>query len=152
MRTTPDRIRHAISFELVGLAFVAPLGAWLFDFAMQDISVVAVVSSVIATGWNYVYNLLFDHAMLRLAGHLRKTVLMRVFHSVLFELGLVTVLMPFIAWYLQIGLLHALAMDLSFSLFYLVFAFFFNWAYDIVFPVPGLLGDRTESRSETQAG
>lgn len=136
MRSTPDRIRHAISFELVGLAFVAPLGTWLFDFPLQHIGVVAIVSSVIATGWNYLYNLLFDHAMLRLAGHLRKTVLMRVFHSVLFELGLVTVLMPFIAWYLDVSLWHALVMDLSFSLFYLVFAFVFNWSYDLIFPVP----------------
>jgi uncharacterized membrane protein len=28
-------------------------------------------------------------------------------------------------------------MDIAISLFYLVYAFAYNWIYDIVFPVPG---------------
>jgi len=55
---------------------------------------------------------------------------------VLFELGLLIVLMPFIAWYLNISLAHALVMDISFALFYVVYAFVFNWSYDRVFPLP----------------
>lgn len=27
-------------------------------------------------------------------------------------------------------------MDVSFALFYLVYAFVFNWAYDWIFPIP----------------
>ena len=44
--------------------------------------------------------------------------------------------MPFIAWYLNISLAHALVMDISFALFYVVYAFVFNWSYDRVFPLP----------------
>lgn len=136
MRTVKDRIRHAISFEIIGLILIIPLGAWAFGKPMDDIGVVAVVSATIATGWNYIYNLAFDHAMLRTRGDARKTPTLRVFHAVLFEAGLLVVLMPFIAWYLGVSLIHAFVMDASFALFYVIYAFVFNWIYDILFPVP----------------
>jgi uncharacterized membrane protein len=141
LRTTPDRIRHAISFELIGLSLVTPLGAWTFDKPLHDIGIVSLVSAAVAMAWNYLYNLGFDHAMLRLAGHLRKSLRVRVLHALLFETGLVAILLPFFAWYLQIGLLPALAMDAGFSVFFLVYAFVFNLAYDHMFPIPGLHRD-----------
>lgn len=136
MRTTLDRIRHALSFEIIGLLIVIPLGGWVFDFGMNDIGVVAIVSATIAMLWNYVFNLAFDHALRGLTGQTGKSLLLRVFHAVTFEAGLLTVLMPFIAWYLDVSLWRAFTMDVSFSAFYLVYAFVFNWAYDVLFPVP----------------
>lgn len=136
MRSTPDRIRHAISFELLGLALVTPLGALAFGMPLHDMGVVGVVGATIATLWNYVYNLGFDHLMQKLRGSTLKTLKIRIFHAVLFEAGLLIVLLPFIAWYLGVSLMHALVMDISFALFYLVYAFVFNWAYDRVFPLP----------------
>lgn len=136
MRTTPDRIRHAISFELFGLILVTPLGARLLGFEMLHIGVVVVASATMATVWTYLYNLGFDHAMRRLAGHTRKSVLLRVGHALLFEIGLLLLLMPFIAWYLGVSWLEAFLIDLGFAGFYVVYAFAFNWAYDLVFPVP----------------
>ncbi|MFB9950020.1 PACE efflux transporter [Rhizobium puerariae] len=136
MRTTRDRIRHAISFELIGLAIVTPLGSFAFGMPAADIGVVGLGSATLATGWNYVYNLGFDHVMQRMTGNTRKSPAVRVAHAVLFELGLLIILLPLIAWYLGIGILHALAMDLSFALFYVVYAFVFNWAYDRLFPLP----------------
>jgi uncharacterized membrane protein len=150
VRTTPDRIRHAISFEVIGLALVTPLGAWVYHLPLHDIGAVTLVSATIATVWNYVYNLLFDHAAQRLFQDVRKTIRMRVAHAVLFEIGLLAVLMPFIAWYLDVSLLQALVMDLSFALFYLVYAFCFNWAYDLAFPLPAPQPPEHEpNRSET---
>lgn len=138
MRTTLDRIRHTICFELLGLLIVTPLGAWLFDLAMADMGVIAIVSATIATCWNYLYNLAFDHAMLRWRGKVAKTLVIRVFHAVMFEASLLVLLLPFIAWHLGIGLVQAFWMDISFASFYLVYAFVFNWAYDVVFPIPAL--------------
>lgn len=134
MRSVKDRIRHAVSFEIVGLLLVIPLGAWLFDKPLNAIGVVAVVGATTATCWNYVYNLGFDHAMLRLVGGVRKTVLIRVFHALLFEVGLLVAMLPFIAWYLGVSLVHAFQMDISFSVFYVIYAFVFNWVYDVAFP------------------
>lgn len=146
MRTRKDRIRHAISFEIIGLMIVTPLGAFVFATPMHELGVVAVGSATLATLWNYLYNVLFDRAMLRLRGDVRKTVRIRLIHAALFEIGLLIVLMPFIAWYLQISWGAALVMDVSFAVFYFVYAFVFNWAYDVVFPVPGTGAGATQER------
>lgn len=136
MRSTGDRIRHTVLFEVVGLALAAPLGAWLFHGPVIDIGVVALVGTVIATAWNYGFNLGFDRLLQRLRGDSRKTLTLRLVHAALFELGLMAILLPFVAWYLGIGLWEALMLDLAFVAFYLVYAFVFNWVYDLVFPVP----------------
>ena len=136
MRSTPDRIRHAVSFEIVGLALVTPAGAWLFDVPFADIGVVTVIGATIATLWNYVYNLGFDHLMQRVWGTTRKTPLIRVVHAIVFEACLLAFLLPVIALYLEIGIVQAFLMDASFAAFYAVYAFAFNWAYDRIFPLP----------------
>lgn len=145
MRTTGDRIRHAISFEIIGLIIVIPLGSIAFGMPAENIGVVGVVSATIATAWNYIYNLGFDHAMQRLRGNTQKTPALRVAHAILFEFGLLLVLLPFIAWYLGISIWHALAMDIAFALFYVVYAFVFNWSYDRIFPLPEWL-EKTEAQ------
>jgi uncharacterized membrane protein len=137
MRTARDRLRHSVMFEAVALAIVAPLGGLLFGVDLLHFGLVAVVSTTIAMGWNYVFNLGFDHALLRAGRSLHKTVQIRVLHAVLFEGGLLLLLVPFIAWYLQFSLRDALVMDLTLAAFYLVYAFAFNWAYDAVFPLEG---------------
>lgn len=136
MRRAADRIRHAVSFEVIGLLIVTPLGSWAFGMGMHAIGVVAIVGATLATLWNYVFNLYFDRMMMRWVGHTQKWPVLRVFHAVLFEIGLLAVLLPFISWYLQIGIVTALMMDLGFAGFYLVYAFVFNWIYDVVFPIP----------------
>ena len=67
MRKTADRIRHAISFELIGLGLVIPLGTLAFAMPAKDIGVVGVVGATLATFWNYIYNLGFDHLLNRAA-------------------------------------------------------------------------------------
>lgn len=137
MRTVRDRIRHALSFEIIGLILAIPLGALVFHHPMEDIGVITVVASIVATVWNYLYNWGFDHALKRLTGTAQKSLPVRVGHAVLFELGLVALLTPFVAWYLGIGLIEALLLDVSLAVFYMVYAFVFNFAYDRVFPIPG---------------
>jgi len=139
MRTTADRIRHAISFEAIALLLIIPLGAWAFGLPLQDMGVVSVIGASIATVWNYAYNLMFDHAVLRLRGSTAKTLALRILHAVLFEVGLLVLLVPFIALYLGVSLRVAFVMDLAFAGFYLIYAFAFNWVYDLLFPVPPTL-------------
>lgn len=136
MRTTGDRIRHAISFEIIGLILIMPLGGWAFEMPMHDIGVVGLVSSLLAAAWTYTYNLLFDHAMLKICGSVRKTFAVRLVHTLLYEAGLLLILVPFIAWYLAVTLMYAFLMDVAFAVFYMLYAFSFNWAYDRLFPIP----------------
>jgi uncharacterized membrane protein len=136
MRTTADRIRHAISFELIGILVATPLAAFAFHLHAGDSAVIIVGSATVAMVWNYVYNLVFDKALNRLAGTTLKSGPVRIAHAVLFEIGLLIMLMPLIAHYLGISLWQALIMDLAFALFYMVYALVFNWAYDRLFPLP----------------
>jgi uncharacterized membrane protein len=138
MRNFTDRLRHAISFEILGLLLVTPLGALVFAIPMEHLGVVTVGSATLAMLWTYGYNWAFDLALLRATGGTGKTFGLRVLHALLFEAGLLVLLMPFIAWWLEVSLWRALVMDLGFAAFYVVYAFAFNWVYDRVFPVPAI--------------
>ncbi|MEZ7813678.1 MAG: PACE efflux transporter [Paracoccaceae bacterium] len=130
MRTFKSRLKHTILFEVVALFLILPLGSVIFHIDPWDFGHVAVFATAFAMIWNYFYNVCFDHFMMLAFSNLEKTILIRIGHSILFELGLLVVLAPMIAWYLGISLLAAVFMDVAFSVFYIVYAFFFNWCYD----------------------
>ena len=148
MRTTLDRIRHAILFELVGLVLMIGGGSILTGFDPHSLGVIGVVASLIATVWNYVYNLMFDRAMLRLRGSVIKTHPIRALHALLFEAGLLILLLPFVAWMLGVSLWQAFLFDLAIAIFYIVYGYAFNWGYDRVFPLPEARDAYTPSNSQ----
>lgn len=134
MKTVRDRLQHAIVFEVVALIIVIPLGILFFHMPANDIGLITIGSAVVATAWNYVYNLIFDISMKRVKGDLKKTIPIRIVHAILFEAGLLAILAPLVALYLGISLLDALILDVSLSLFYVVYAFLFNLVYDHIRP------------------
>ena len=134
MRTTKDRIRQAISFEVIGLLISTPLAAFVFGLDLGETGVLAAIGATMATLWNYIFNLMFDHGLKRFTGTTRKTLKLRFLHAISFEFGLMLAFLPVIAWWLDIGLLEALIVDIAFVVFYLVYAFVFSWCYDTVFP------------------
>ena len=138
VRSVPDRIRQAVAFEVIGLVLVAALGAPLLGLHPGDLGAVALLASLLATVWNYVYNVGFDRLLARRGA--RKTPLVRVVHAVLFEAGLLVATLPLIAWWLEVGVLTALAMDVALAAFYVVYTFVFTWAYDRLFPVDAATG------------
>ena len=134
MCTTTDRIRQALSFEIIGLLIVTPLFAWIFNHSMSDMGVLAFLGATAATVWNYVFNLAFDHGLHRWRGNVNKILPLRVLHAVLFETTLLVILLPLFAWWLGVSLIQAFVMDMSFAAFYMVYAFVFTWGYDTLFP------------------
>lgn len=149
MRTPLDRIRHAVLFELIGLVLLIGGGAILTGFDAHALGVIGVVSSLVATAWNYVFNLVFDRAMLRLRGSTLKTHPIRALHALLFEGGLLVLLLPFVAWMLGVSLWRAFLFDLGIAVFYIVYGYAYNWAYDRVFPVPeAVAGDYAPSNAQ----
>lgn len=134
MRSTADRIRQAVSFELIGVLIVTPIFAWAFDHPLGDMGVLVLLGASVATSWNYGFNLIFDHVLRWWRNDVRKTWPIRVVHAVLFEVTLLLLLLPIFAWWLEVSLKEALLMELSFALFYMVYAFVFTWAYDSLFP------------------
>lgn len=134
MRTTADRLRQAASFEIIGLVIVTPLFAWAFAHPMGDMGMLALLGATAATAWNYIFNLLFDHALNKWRGDPCKTLPLRIVHAALFEATLVMLLLPLFAWWLNVSLMEALLMEIAFAAFYMIYAFVFTWGYDILFP------------------
>lgn len=134
MRSSKDRVRQALSFEAIGLLLSVPLAALIFHFPLKETGVLGLIGATLATGWNYLFNLGFDHGLKRLTGSTHKTLKIRLIHAISFETGLMIAFLPIIAWWMEISLLDALIVDVAFVVFYLVYAFIFTWCYDVVFP------------------
>ena len=135
MRTHRDRIRHAVGFEIIALILSIPIMSFFFSFDIKDIGVIAIVGSIMATIWNYGFNIVFDKGMVRFKRSTFKTPAIRVLHILLFESGLLMLYLPMVAWYLGISIWQAFIMDASLVGFYLFYNLSYNWAYDKIFPI-----------------
>lgn len=127
-KTVLERFLHALVFEVLAIGLSAPLAAVLSGHSMTDMGVVTVVIAVMALIWNMVYNALFDRFLA--ATRKSKTLVLRIWHSIGFELGLLLMAIPFVVWWLNIGLWEALVLDIGLILFYLPYAYIYNLAYD----------------------
>ena len=135
-RTGKDRIRYAISFEVLLMVMLIPAGAAFFDKAMTDIGILGVILSVKALFLSLAYNWVFDHFDAK-AGRVssQRSTLGRVFHAVGFEVSLTVTSLPIYAWWLQIGILEALAADVVITSFVVFYTYVFTLAYDKTFPL-----------------
>ena len=136
MRTLPDRLRHTLLFEAIALGIVATGGAWATGHSMFSIGTLGLIFSALAMVWNLTYNWLFDLWDRAYRGLAPRGPGLRVVHAVLFEAALLVAGLFITAWWLGVSYWEALMLDLGFSAFFLVYAFSFNWAYDLIFPVP----------------
>ncbi|WP_291217627.1 PACE efflux transporter [Hydrogenophaga sp.] len=129
------RVVYISLYEVLAIA-LAGLGLMLMSGeSLMASGALATATSAVAVVWNLVFNSLFERWE---SGQLVKgrSVKRRVAHAVIFEAGLVLMLVPLIAWWLGIGLWQALVMDLALVVFFLVYTFAFNWAFDAVFGLP----------------
>ena len=127
-KSVKERFFHALAFELLAIAVCAPLGAWLLGYSLAHIGLLTLMISLIAMSWNMVFNTLFDRAQQRLG--FDRTLAARAVHAIIFEVGLVLAIVPLAAWWLDIGLWEAFVLDIGIALFFLPYAFAFNWTYD----------------------
>lgn len=127
-KTLKERLFHALLFEFIALAICAPTLAWIMGQPLAHMGALTLMFSLVATLWNMVYNALFDRAQRRL-GFVR-TLPVRILHASLFEAGLVVMLVPLAAWWLNIGLVEAFILDIGLLLFFLPYTVVFNWGYD----------------------
>jgi len=123
-----ERFLHAFCFEVLAIGISAPLAAWISGESMVDMGVVTVVIAVMALLWNMVYNTFFDRLLKRFGWV--KNVFMRCVHAAGFELGLLVMAIPFIAWWLDMGLVEALILDFGLVMFYLPYTYVYNLVYD----------------------
>lgn len=136
MRTARDRLRYTVSFEILLMAMLVPVGAAFFDKPLSDIGLLGAFLSVKAMLLNLLYNWIFDHADAR-AGRVAsdRSPLGRLLHAAGFEATLLLTSLPVYIWWLNLGLLQALAADLTVTSFVVVYTYGFTLAYDRLFPV-----------------
>jgi uncharacterized membrane protein len=129
------RVVYISLYEVLAIA-LAGLGLMLMSGeSLVASGALATATSAVAVVWNLVFNSLFERWEARQPVKGR-SVKRRVAHAVVFEAGLVLMLVPLIAWWLGIGLWQALVMDLALVVFFLVYTFVFNWAFDAAFGLP----------------
>ena len=129
------RVVFVTLYELIAIA-VTTVGFMLFtDSGAAHAGVISAASSVLAVVWNVAFNALFERWESRQSVRGR-SLGRRVAHALGFEGGLALMLVPLLAWWFDVGLWQALVMDLGLLLFFLVYTFVFNWAFDRVFGLP----------------
>ena len=129
-KSVKERFFHSLGFEVLAIAICAPLGSWLLGYSLAHIGLLTLMISLVAMSWNMIFNALFDRAQLRMG--FRRNWLARSVHAVIFELGLLLVVVLLAAWWLDIGLWEAFVLDIGIALFFLPYTFIFNWVYDHV--------------------
>ena len=129
------RLLYTVSFEIFGIA-IAGLGLMVLSGkALIDTGIVALLSSLVAVMWNFVFNTLFEF------WETRQTVKGRSFkrrtvHALGFELGLTLLLAPLLAWWLTLPLWDAFLYDLTLVIFFVAYTFLFNLIFDHLFGLP----------------
>ncbi len=135
MQGIKRKVVYITLYEIIAIAMSTTGLALLSGNDMGHASVAAVAASAIAVVWNLVYNTLFERWEARQATRGR-SVLRRVAHAIGFEGGLVITLVPLFAWWLEITLWQAFVLDLGLIVFFLVYTFVFNLAFDKIFGLP----------------
>jgi len=132
---TARRIVQAVLYEAIAITAVGPAMAWLFEAPMASSLALALLLSSVALVWNGVFNSLFERWEARQAVKGRSW-RRRLAHGIGFEGGLVVMLVPLMAWWLNTTLWAALLADLGIVAFFFVYAVAFTWAFDRIFGLP----------------
>ncbi|AXK39498.1 multidrug/biocide efflux PACE transporter [Crenobacter cavernae] len=129
-KTLLERALFALAFELLAVAICAPLLSWLMGGSLGHMGALTLMMSLLAMGWNMLFNTLFDRAQQGLG--FTRTLAVRALHAMLFEGGLVGLAVPLVAWWLGVSLIDALLFDIGILLFFLPYTMAFNWGYDVL--------------------
>lgn len=143
MNPRTRRVLQAVLYEFFAVAFVGPVLSVAFDEPPLSTFGLAVVLSSIALGWNYVFNALFERWEARQSVRGRSFA-RRLAHGIGFEGGLVILLVPVMALWLDISPLSAFLANLGLLAFFFVYAIAFTWAFDRVFGLPASAMQRSE--------
>lgn len=135
MQGVKRKLVYVSLYEVIGMTFSALGLALLSGAAPSSTGPLAVIITSIAVSWNFIYTTLFERWESRQRSRTR-TVKRRIAHAVGFQLTLIVFLIPLIAWWMNISLVQAFALDLALILFIPCYTFAFNWLFDRIFGLP----------------
>lgn len=129
------KIVQALGYEMLAIVMVSPFVSMLFDKSLSNAAGLSVVLSMLALLWNMAFNTLFEAWEARQVDRTR-TFKRRVVHALGFEAGFGALVVPLVAYWLAISWQTALVMNLGLMVFFMVYQFGFQWAFDKVFGLP----------------
>jgi uncharacterized membrane protein len=144
MTPTTRRIVQAALYEGIAIAVVTPTLMLAFSHPPGSAFVLSALMSSIALTWNYLFNLVFERWETRQVVKGR-SLARRIAHGVGFEGGLALILLPVMAYWLEVSLWAAFVADMGLLAFFFVYTVAFTWAFDRIFGLPL----SAQARSET---
>lgn len=135
MQGPSRKLLQAILYESIAVAVLSPSISLIYDEGLAHAGALSLMLSVCALLWNVLFNYVFECWEARQPQRAR-TLGRRLLHSLGFEGGLVLLLVPLVAWWLEISWWAALVTDLGLFVFFFFYALAFQWVFDRVFDVP----------------
>jgi len=129
------KLLYITVFEAVAIAICTVGFAMQSGKSLAHAGTLSVVTSGIAILWNFLFTSLLEAWEARQATRGR-SVRRRIAHAVFFETGLLLILVPLTAAWLDIDLPRALVLNIGLAGFFLVYTFAFNWSFDRLFGLP----------------
>jgi len=136
-RSLQERVLQTICFEAIGIACVTPLYVAFFGGHSTEGLALFVAMSGVVMLWAPLFGMVFDwvewQGTNRLASDRPHAI--RLLHAVLYEVTSVAMTLPLAMSLGGLSFTQALGLNLVLTLFYIVYAYGFFWAYDRIRPV-----------------
>jgi uncharacterized membrane protein len=137
LRSARERIFQSVLFEIIGLALVVPVYEALFGNGLQETLFLMVAISLMALVILPVHNATFDRLAMRFHGSSpsERPQVLRILHAITHEVTPAVLTIPLIMLVSGHDFMEAVAIDISLTLFYMVYAYVFYLAYDRLLPL-----------------
>lgn len=134
MQGVKRKLVYVALYEIIATTVIT-LILLIMGHGLMDAGVASGMTSAIAVSWNLVWNSLFESWEARQSTRGR-SFRRRVMHSLGFEFGLLAILVPVMAWWLDITLFQAFVLDLGLLVFFVFYTFVFSLGFDKIFGLP----------------
>lgn len=132
---TLRRLIYATMFEAGGVLLSTALLLLLAETTAGGSLVFSILASTVAMLWNMIFNAGFEawEAGQTVKG---RSLPRRIAHALLFEAGLVLLLLPLTMWWFTVTLLQALGFEAVLILAFLIYTYLFTLGFDRLFGLP----------------
>ncbi|KKW76360.1 membrane protein [Acinetobacter sp. AG1] len=138
MQGTKRRVTYVFFYEVFSFFICAMVLAVLSNTSISHTGPLSILIAVIAVTINYFYNHVFEMWEKKQISK-KRTVMRRVVHAIGFQIVLVMILIPLIAWWMQISLIKAFLLDFSLMVLIPCYTFVYNYLFDHIFGLPSHL-------------
>ena len=138
MQGMKRRVTYVFFYEVLSFLICAMILAVLSGSTISHTGPLSLLIAVIAVSVNFFYNYAFEWWEKRQHSKTR-TIFRRVVHAIGFQAVLVTILIPLIAWWMQISLVKAFFLDFSLMIIIPCYTFVYNYFFDHLFGLPSHL-------------